>query len=71
MGLSQEVIMDAPLVKRSPELMSGALLFAATRVLVFKTLFDYLEGVSTFESFLAAIRSHASSPRSCTAGCEK
>ena len=43
--------MDALLVKRDPEIMSGALCFAGTRVPV-KSLFDYLEGSSSLEEFL-------------------
>jgi uncharacterized protein (DUF433 family) len=43
--------MDAPLVSRDPEVMSGALCFTGTRVPV-KNLFDYLEGGSTLEAFL-------------------
>jgi uncharacterized protein (DUF433 family) len=43
--------MDASLVSRDPEVMSGALCFKGTRVPV-KNLFDYLEGVSTLEDFL-------------------
>ncbi len=43
--------MDNSLVSRDPEIMSGALCFAGTRVPV-KTLFDYLEGTSTLEEFL-------------------
>ena len=43
--------MDSSLVSRDPEIMSGALCFTGTRVLV-KTLFDYLEGASTLEEFL-------------------
>ena len=43
--------MDAFLVKRDPEVMSGALCFAGTRVPV-KNLFDYLEGSSSLEEFL-------------------
>jgi uncharacterized protein (DUF433 family) len=43
--------MDSSIVKRDPELMSGALCFAGTRVPV-KTLFDYLEGSSSLEDFL-------------------
>lgn len=43
--------MDAILVSRDPEIMSGALCFVGTRVLV-KSLFDYLEGASTLEEFL-------------------
>jgi uncharacterized protein (DUF433 family) len=47
-----EKIMDPFLVKRDPEIMSGALCFAGTRVPV-KNLFDYLEGSSSLEEFLA------------------
>ena len=43
--------MNPNLVKRDPEIMSGALCFAGTRVPV-KNLFDYLEGTSTLEEFL-------------------
>ena len=43
--------MDASLVKRDPEIMSGALCFTGTRVPV-KNLFDYLEGSSSLEDFL-------------------
>ncbi len=43
--------MDSALVKRDPEIMSGALCFSGTRVPV-KSLFDYLEGSSTLEEFL-------------------
>lgn len=43
--------MDMSLVSRDREVMSGALCFTGTRVLV-KTLFDYLEGKSTLEDFL-------------------
>lgn len=43
--------MDASLVSRDPEIMSGALCFAGTRVPV-KHLFDYLEGSSSLEDFL-------------------
>ncbi len=43
--------MDASLVKRDPEIMSGALCFTGTRVPV-KHLFDYLEGSSSIEEFL-------------------
>jgi uncharacterized protein (DUF433 family) len=43
--------MDSALVKRDPEIMSGALCFAGTRVPV-KNLFDYLEGFSSLEEFL-------------------
>lgn len=43
--------MDGPLVTCDPEIMSGALCFAGTRVPV-KNLFDYLEGGSSLEEFL-------------------
>lgn len=43
--------MNPSLVKRDPEIMSGALCFAGTRVPV-KNLFDYLEGTSSLEDFL-------------------
>jgi uncharacterized protein (DUF433 family) len=43
--------MEASLVSRDPEIMSGALCFAGTRVPV-KNLFDYLEGDSSLEDFL-------------------
>jgi uncharacterized protein (DUF433 family) len=43
--------MDASLVSRDPEVMSGALCFAGTRVPV-QGLFDYLEGSSSLEDFL-------------------
>lgn len=43
--------MDTTLVKRDPEIMSGALCFTGTRVPV-KHLFDYLEGSSSLEDFL-------------------
>jgi uncharacterized protein (DUF433 family) len=43
--------MPTSLVSRDPEVMSGALCFRGTRVLV-KNLFDYLEGSSTLEDFL-------------------
>ena len=46
-----EVTMDSSLVKRDPEIMSGALCFTGTRVPV-KNLFDYLEGSSSLEEFL-------------------
>ena len=39
------------LITRNPEIMSGALCFAGTRVPV-QNLFDYLEGSSTLENFL-------------------
>lgn len=44
--------MDASLVSRNPELMSGALCFTGTRVPV-KNLFDYLEGSSSLNDSLA------------------
>jgi uncharacterized protein (DUF433 family) len=43
--------MQAVLVKRDPEIMSGALCFNGTRIPV-KNLFDYLEGASSLEGFL-------------------
>ena len=43
--------MDTSLVSRNPKIMSGALCFTGTRVLV-KNLFDYLEGASALENFL-------------------
>ena len=43
--------MDASLVSRDPDIMSGALCFTGTRVPV-KNLFDYLEGGSSLEEFL-------------------
>ncbi len=43
--------MDTLLVRRDPEIMSGALCFTGTRVPV-KNLFDYLEGASSLEDFL-------------------
>jgi uncharacterized protein (DUF433 family) len=43
--------MDASLVSRDPEIMSGALCFTGTRVPV-KSLFEYLEGSSSLEDFL-------------------
>ncbi len=43
--------MDTSLVSRDPEIMSGALCFTGTRVLV-KNLFDYFEGASSLEDFL-------------------
>jgi len=48
---SLEVLMDFAIVTRDPEIMSGALCFAGTRVPV-KNLFDYLEGSSSLEEFL-------------------
>jgi uncharacterized protein (DUF433 family) len=43
--------MSVFLVKRDPEIMSGALCFAGTRVPV-KNLFDYLEGSSSLNEFV-------------------
>ena len=43
--------MNSSLVKRDPEIMSGALCLTGTRVPV-KNLFDYLEGTSCLEEFL-------------------
>ena len=43
--------MDTAIVTRDPEIMSGALCFAGTRVPV-KNLFDFLEGSSSLEEFL-------------------
>lgn len=43
--------MNTLLVSRHPEIMSGALCFAGTRVPI-KNLFDYLEGSSSLEEFL-------------------
>ena len=43
--------METNLVKRDPEIMSGALCFTGARVPV-KNLFDYLEGSSSLEDFL-------------------
>ncbi len=43
--------MDSAIVTRDPEIMSGALCFAGTRVPV-KNLSDYLEGSSSLEEFL-------------------
>ena len=43
--------MDSAIVTRDPEIMSGALCFAGTRVPV-KNLFDYLEGSASLKDFL-------------------
>jgi uncharacterized protein (DUF433 family) len=43
--------MEATLVSRDPEIMSGALCFTGTRVPV-QNLFDYIEGSSSLEQFL-------------------
>ena len=46
-----EIAMDTSVVSRDPEIMSGALCFTGTRVLV-QSLFDYFEGNSSLEDFL-------------------
>ena len=46
-----EATMNPSLVKRDPEIMSGALCFTGARVPV-KNLFVYLEGTSSLEEFL-------------------
>jgi uncharacterized protein (DUF433 family) len=43
--------MSESLVTRDPDVMSGALCFAGTRVSV-QSLFDYLEGDSSLDQFL-------------------
>lgn len=43
--------MGPKLVQRHPEILSGALCFAGTRVPV-KNLFDYLEASTSLEDFL-------------------
>ena len=43
--------MEPKLVQRDPEILSGALCFAGTRVPV-KNLFDYLEASTSLEDFL-------------------
>lgn len=43
--------MEGVPVSRDPEIMSGTLCFAGTRVPV-QNLFDYLEGSSSLEDFL-------------------
>jgi uncharacterized protein (DUF433 family) len=50
--------MNHDLVRRDPEIMSGALCFSGTRVPV-KNLFDYLEGSSSLEDFPTVSRSRA------------
>lgn len=50
-GTLSEVLMEAQFLSRDPDIMSGALCFKGTRVLV-QTLFDYLEGSSSLEDFL-------------------
>ena len=47
----QETGMDASLVSKDPEAMSGVLCFTRARVPV-QNLFDYLEGRSSIEDFL-------------------
>jgi uncharacterized protein (DUF433 family) len=49
--ISVEVTMNDLPVSRDPEVMSGALCFAGTRVPV-KNLFDYFESGSSLEEFL-------------------
>ena len=49
--MHMETAMNPSLVARDPEIMSGALCFAGTRVPV-QNLFDYLEGRSSLEDFL-------------------
>ena len=43
--------MKNPYIGTDPEIMSGAVCFTGTRVLV-QNLFDYLEGRSSLEDFL-------------------
>lgn len=43
--------METSLVRRNPEIMSGALCFGGTRVPV-QNLFDYLKGNSSLDDFL-------------------
>ena len=43
--------METQYLSRDPEIMSGALCFKGTRVLV-QALLDYLEGSSSLEDFL-------------------
>ena len=43
--------MKNPYIGTDPEIMSGAVCFTGTRVLV-QNLFDYLEGSSSLEDFL-------------------
>ena len=54
--------MSKLIVSRDPEIMSGALVFAGTRVPV-KAIFDYLEGGEPLEEFLedfpTVTRAHA------------
>ncbi len=44
--------MAEPIVTSSPDILSGTLVFAGTRVPV-QTLIDYLEGGETIDDFLA------------------
>lgn len=44
-------MIDTELISRNPKIMSGAPVFAGTRVLV-QTLFDYLEGGDPLDEFL-------------------
>ena len=44
--------MGQPIVTRSPDILSGTLVFAGTRVPV-QALIDYLEGGETIDDFLA------------------
>ena len=44
--------MSEPIVTSSPEILSGAPVFAGTRVPI-QTLLDYLEGGATIDDFLA------------------
>lgn len=44
--------MGQPIVTRSPDILSGTLVFAGTRVPV-QALIDYLEGGETVDDFLA------------------
>ena len=43
--------MDNKVISRNPEIMSGAAVFAGTRVPV-QTLLDYLEGGESLDTFL-------------------
>jgi len=60
--LRGEVTLPKPLVSRSDEVMSGAVVFTGTRVPV-QTLLDYLEEGDTLDHFLedfpAVSREHA------------
>jgi hypothetical protein len=55
--------MNEQYISRDPEVMSGALCFKGTRVLV-QNLFDYLEGNSSIEEFLDDFPSCGSGSRS-------